>query len=90
MGNTTERVLPLFALFLGSFAKKEEKKVRVNGVITTLTQHQSLIDYLRQQNYDLTKIAVERNGEIVPKDLYHSTILGEDDQLEIVHFVGGG
>lgn len=64
--------------------------MRVNGVITTFTQHQSLIDYLRQQNYDVTKIAVERNGEIIPKDFYHSTILGEEDQLEIVHFVGGG
>ena len=36
------------------------------------------------------KIAVERNREIVPKSQYDATVLQDGDQIEIVHFVGGG
>jgi len=36
------------------------------------------------------KIAVERNGEIVPKSAHSNTFLADGDQLEIVVAVGGG
>jgi sulfur carrier protein len=36
------------------------------------------------------RIAVERNGEIVPRSQYGETPLAEGDQLEIVVAVGGG
>jgi sulfur carrier protein len=36
------------------------------------------------------RVAVELNRDIVPRDLWVSTQLAENDQLEIVHFVGGG
>ena len=36
------------------------------------------------------RIAVERNGEIVPRSQYGETSLAEGDQLEIVVAVGGG
>ena len=36
------------------------------------------------------KIAVERNGEIVPKSAHASTVLADGDRLEIVVAVGGG
>ena len=36
------------------------------------------------------KVAVERNGEIVPKSAHASTLLADGDQLEIVVAVGGG
>ncbi|MCK6404567.1 MAG: sulfur carrier protein ThiS [Rhodocyclaceae bacterium] len=36
------------------------------------------------------RIAVERNGEIVPKSLHGETALAEGDRLEIVVAVGGG
>ena len=39
---------------------------------------------------DPAKIAVERNGEIVPRSTLGSAPLGDGDVLEIVHFVGGG
>jgi sulfur carrier protein len=35
-------------------------------------------------------VAVERNGEIVPRADHPSTALAEADVIEIVHFVGGG
>jgi len=36
------------------------------------------------------RVAVELNREIVPRDRWPQTRLNEGDQLEIVHFVGGG
>jgi sulfur carrier protein len=36
------------------------------------------------------KVAVERNGEIVPRSAHGSTLLVDGDQLEIVVAVGGG
>jgi thiazole synthase len=36
------------------------------------------------------KIAVERNLEIVPRSTLANVMLADGDQLEIVHFVGGG
>jgi sulfur carrier protein len=36
------------------------------------------------------KVAVERNGEIVPKSAHRSTRLADGDRLEIVVAVGGG
>jgi sulfur carrier protein len=35
-------------------------------------------------------VAVERNGEVVPRAEHVSTMLAEGDVLEVVHFVGGG
>ena len=35
-------------------------------------------------------LAVERNGEIVPKAAYGETILQDGDVIEVVNFVGGG
>lgn len=49
------------------------------------------IDVLLQKfEMDTSKIAVELNLEIIPKSEYQSTSLNDGDQLEIVHFVGGG
>jgi thiamine biosynthesis protein ThiS len=47
----------------------------------------SLIDRLGMKS---DRVAVELNHEIVPRDQWPATQLGEGDRLEIVHFVGGG
>ena len=36
------------------------------------------------------KVAIERNLAIVPRSLYAETRIEDGDQLEIVHFIGGG
>lgn len=36
------------------------------------------------------RVAVERNGEIVPRDRYAATALAEGDRIEVVQLVGGG
>ena len=39
---------------------------------------------------DRRKVAVERNREIVPRSRYEEVALADRDQIEIVHFIGGG
>ena len=64
--------------------------MKVNGETVTLTQPVSLKEFLESSGYTTKRIAVERNGEIVPKQTYDSVMLTEADTLESVHFVGGG
>ena len=49
-----------------------------------------LAEYLAGTDYNPKRIAVERNGEIVPKAAYGETILQDGDVIEVVNFVGGG
>lgn len=50
----------------------------------------TLTEYLADTDYDVKRIAVELNGDIVPKAKYNDTVLSDDDTVEIVSFVGGG
>ena len=64
--------------------------IRVNGEEKKLEQEMSLTDFLEREGYQTARIAVEKNGEIVPRSRYGETILCSGDVLEIVSFVGGG
>lgn len=46
--------------------------------------------YLEEAGYDMKRVAVEKNGEIVPKSMYEDTVFEDGDTAEIVTFVGGG
>ncbi len=50
----------------------------------------SIADLVRSLELDPAKVAVERNGEVVPRSTLEQVALGDGDVLEIVHFVGGG
>ena len=50
----------------------------------------SIADFVRSLELDPAKVAVEHNGEIAPRSQLGDIPLGDGDQLEIVHFVGGG
>lgn len=63
--------------------------VKINGEVLDIAG-KTLVDYLVTTNYDPKRIAVERNGEIVPKAQYGEIILKDGDSIEIVSFVGGG
>ncbi len=63
--------------------------VKVNGTNLEITG-KTLIEYLTTTDYDLKRIAVERNGDIVFKSQYSETVLCDGDVIEIVSFVGGG
>lgn len=63
--------------------------VKVNGEGLDISG-KNLSEFLIQAGYDLKRIAVERNGEIVPKAQYETVLLQDGDSVEVVRFVGGG
>jgi len=65
-------------------------QVTLNGENRVLAVGLSVAGLLQELGIDGRKVAVERNQEIVPKSAFATTILGEGDRLEIVHFIGGG
>ena len=50
----------------------------------------TVADLVRSLELDPAKVAVERNGDIVPRSTLADVALADGDTLEIVHFVGGG
>ena len=50
----------------------------------------TLTEYLEQAGIDPARIAVELDGEIIPRADYAHTRLEDGQELEIVSFVGGG
>jgi len=63
--------------------------VKVNGEMLDLAG-KTVMEYLETTNYDPKRIAVERNGDIVFKSQYSTTVLEDGDSIEVVSFVGGG
>ena len=63
--------------------------VKINGEELNIAG-KTVAEYLRATSYDPKRIAVERNGDIVPKAQYNKTVLKDGDSVEVVSFVGGG
>lgn len=64
--------------------------VTINGEQKNGYEGVSLTDVLDRETYDIRRIAVEINGEIVPKSQFPETVVSEGDCIEVVSFVGGG
>ncbi len=63
--------------------------IKINGREEAVAG-ETVAQYLVQAGYNLQRVAVERNGDILPKRSYEETVLADGDNLEIVGFVGGG
>jgi sulfur carrier protein len=64
--------------------------ITVNGESLSLCSGETLAQFLLRRGYEKSRVAVERNGQIVPKAQFDALILEEGDTLEVVCFVGGG
>ena len=67
-----------------------ELLLTVNGEPRRIAPGASIADLVATLDLDPKKVAVERNGAIVPRSSLRETLLDDNDVLEIVHFVGGG
>jgi len=65
-------------------------QVTVNGKAHRFERPVEVAALLSTLNLAGKKVAVERNGEIVPRSAHANTLLADGDQLEIVVAVGGG
>ena len=81
---TAYTTLACAVFFLGGM-----KMVKINGE-DVAADGRMLLDYLQEAGYVPARIAVERNGEIVPRATYDSVRFAAGDVVEIVSFVGGG
>ena len=65
-------------------------ELKINGETRRFPDPLTVAGLIDQLGYAGKRIAVERNGEIVPKSQHATTALATGDQLEIVVAVGGG
>lgn len=64
--------------------------ITLNGQAKQLDAVRTVQDLVMHLGYQDKRIAVERNGDIVPKSQHAQAMLAEGDQIEIVVAVGGG
>lgn len=86
MGCTTTGADIVFASFfcMGVIGMK------VNGEQVVLEKDITVMSFLQEKKFRTDAVAVELNGEILPKKLYETTCLKNSDVMEIVQFMGGG
>lgn len=64
--------------------------ITLNGKNEQLKDIATVADLIAFLGYQGKRIAVERNGEIVPKSQHAAAALADNDEIEIVVAVGGG
>ena len=62
----------------------------VNGSSRVCTDQATIADLVRELALEGKRVAVERNGEIVPRSQHADTLLASGDRIEVVRAVGGG
>jgi thiamine biosynthesis protein ThiS len=62
----------------------------LNGEPHELADGATVLDLVESLGRDPRSVAVERNGELLPRACYAQTRLAGGDRVEVVHFVQGG
>ncbi|NOT16815.1 MAG: sulfur carrier protein ThiS [Sulfuriferula sp.] len=62
----------------------------INGVAQQLHASSNIAELIIELQLTGKRVAIERNGEIVPRSQFNNTLLTVNDTLEIVVAVGGG
>jgi len=71
--------------------KKIKKiKIKLNGKFKSIPEKYKISDLVKDLKIPLQKVAIELNQEITDKKKISKIYLKKDDQIEIVHFIGGG
>ena len=65
-------------------------KILLNGEPRQFDSPPTVAALVETLGYAGKRIAVERNGEIVPRSRHAEVVLAEGDRIEIVVAVGGG
>ena len=64
--------------------------IQLNGETRDIPEQATLTTLLEQEGLAERRVAVEVNGEIVPRGRHASHVLQPGDAVEIVHALGGG
>ena len=69
---------------------RPELKIRLNGDSHELAAPLTVTALLAELGIDPRRVAVEHNQIVVKRGAYDQTLVNENDEVEIVNFVGGG
>ena len=69
---------------------KKKIKIKLNGKSKTINENSTLLNIIKNFKVPLKKVAIELNQEIVDKKKIKYINLKQNDNIEIVHFIGGG
>lgn len=64
--------------------------ITLNGAEITVAEGLTLGELVDKRGLERRMIAIEYNGEIIPRHDYDDTLVQAGDVLEVVHMVGGG
>lgn len=64
--------------------------ITVNGTQQVLEQSLSIAEFVASKGLHAEAIVIEHNYRIVKHELWHETMIVDDDRLEVLSFVGGG
>lgn len=64
--------------------------LRINGELKQVSAELNVMSLLESYRLKVDGIAVEVNSRVLARHEFVSTFLSDGDQVEIVHFVGGG
>lgn len=65
-------------------------ELTINGEKREIKESQNLADLVKELDIQAPNFAMALNQQVVPRSKYDSTAIKENDQVEIVHAVGGG
>lgn len=65
-------------------------EIRLNGDTHAVEEGDTVLDLLETLDRHPRTVAVEYNGDILPRERYGETSLSVGDRVEVVHFVQGG
>jgi len=65
-------------------------RIKINGEWTEHSDGLTVTGLLAELEFDVRRVAVERNTAIVRRKTFDQTALADNDELEIVTLVGGG
>jgi len=68
----------------------EDLTIKTNGEDRLIKDGSSLLDLLKSLDLDPRFVVVELNRNIVRRPALEDTLLSDGDEVELVHFVGGG
>ena len=64
--------------------------MKVNGEIFEFREGMTVSNLIAEMGFSEALVAFELNLDILPRDSFSSTVLKENDCIEVVRFVGGG
>ena len=70
--------------------RKEDICMKVNGNERAVPAEGTVLALLKELGHDPQRVAVEKNGTIIPRAQFAEEKLTDADHLEVVCFVGGG